>query len=201
MCSGLEAGPDRLLVIGDSLALDVEPYLADELPGWEIETHAAQGKKTPQGLAELDAAGPADVLAISLGTNDDPWEVEAFRSAIRPSSRELHPPAASSGPTSSAPRATGVSYDAFNEALAEAARQDPRLVVADWTGLVGANPSWLDARRDPRDERGLPGARPPRRGRGAITPDLRSSPDRIRTGASRLEKPESLPLDHGAWTS
>jgi lysophospholipase L1-like esterase len=140
----LESGVNTLLVVGDSLAYEAEPYLGEELPGWEIRSHTGPGKKIAQGLADLEAAPAADVLAISLGTNDDPWEPDVFRSAIERVLSKAGPDGHVVWPDIVSPPRDGVSYDALNETLAEAARSEPRLVIVDWSGLVRANPSWLD---------------------------------------------------------
>lgn len=135
---------NTLLVVGDSLAHEAEPYLAGELPGWSIRSHTGPGKTTAQGLGELEAAAPADVLAISLGTNDDPWEAGAFRAAVDRVLAKAGPEGHVVWPDIVSPPRDGVGYEALNDALADAARSDPRLVIVDWSGLIRANPGWLD---------------------------------------------------------
>ena len=137
------AEPRSVLVVGDSLAIETEAHLAGELPGTRIETFAAPGKTTADGVAELEAAGPADAIVISLGTNDDPEPVSAF-------GRHIERVLAIAGPSAcviwadivSPPRGD-MSYDILNDALREAAAKNSNLVVLAWTDLVRAHPEWL----------------------------------------------------------
>lgn len=61
-----------VLVIGDSLAVGMRPYLAAEL-GTDVAWDAKSGRTTPQGMVALRAAlkvvQPRTVV-VSLGTND-----------------------------------------------------------------------------------------------------------------------------------
>jgi lysophospholipase L1-like esterase len=61
-----------VLVIGDSLAVGLRPYLAEQL-GTDVAWDAKSGRTTPQGLVALRAAlkivRPTTVV-VSLGTND-----------------------------------------------------------------------------------------------------------------------------------
>ncbi len=143
MCCGLEAGTNRLLVVGDSLAVGDAPHLSRELPGWSIETCARDGKETAEGVAEIESAAPVSRLVVCLGTNDDPREVTAFRAAIErvlatasPSGRVIWTDIVS-------PPVGGVPFDSFNDALADAASKDERLVVVGWTALARENARWL----------------------------------------------------------
>jgi lysophospholipase L1-like esterase len=61
-----------VLVVGDSLAVGLRPYLAEQL-GTDVAWDAKSGRTTPQGLSALRAAlkvvQPSTVV-VSLGTND-----------------------------------------------------------------------------------------------------------------------------------
>lgn len=61
-----------VLVVGDSLAVGLRPYLAQQL-GTDVAWDAKSGRTTPQGLVALRAAlkvvQPTTVV-VSLGTND-----------------------------------------------------------------------------------------------------------------------------------
>ena len=72
-----------VFVDGDSLAVGTRPYLKDELPAWTVRTSATVSRHAEEGAAVLRAAGRLPkVIAVSLGTNDDPRSVAAFESAV-----------------------------------------------------------------------------------------------------------------------
>ena len=64
----------RAFVNGDSLAVGMQPYLNQFLPGWTISVDARIGRPLAEGMSRL-AAGAAQskqtVYAFSLFTNDD----------------------------------------------------------------------------------------------------------------------------------
>ena len=71
-------------LVGDSLNLGVEPYLADALPRWRIVANDRVGRSTPEGIAEIEAGRPhlSSYVVVSLGTNDPPAAVDAFRADV-----------------------------------------------------------------------------------------------------------------------
>ena len=80
-----EALSRRLLVNGDSLAVGTAPYLPRELRGWKVTQSTAVSRHAFEGADVMRAYGRSlpRVIHVSLGTNDDPSSVEAFRAAIR----------------------------------------------------------------------------------------------------------------------
>jgi lysophospholipase L1-like esterase len=121
-------------LLGDSLNVGIEPYLADELFGWEIAHHNEVGRTGSGGLAELDRLRDelAPVVVVSLGTNDAQDDVEAFTRLVDDVMRRV-------GPRRCVVWSTlwlGRPNDSFNDALADATRRHSRLEVADWAGLV-----------------------------------------------------------------
>ena len=47
------APPHRVLVLGDSLAVGIEPFLGDMLAGYEVRWDSRSGRTTPEGLRRL----------------------------------------------------------------------------------------------------------------------------------------------------
>ena len=136
------SGPaGSVTLLGDSLNVGIEPYLADRLDGWTIQTNDAVGRSGPQGLAELRAMGGAlaPVVVVSLGTNDVQTDVAGFRELVERVLDEAGPKRCvvwstiwRNGPNL-----------AFNGVLRDAARRHRNLEVADWAGLVGGSPELL----------------------------------------------------------
>jgi hypothetical protein len=111
----------RLFVDGDSLAVGTQPYFPEVLPGWDIRTSAA----------------------VSLGTNDDPRNTGAFRSAIRDVMAVAGPSRCVVWATIQRPPVAGAPYTAYNAILRAEGRRRPNLKVVRWRRLARAHPEWL----------------------------------------------------------
>lgn len=137
------AGGRSLVVIGDSLAEGMKPYLAQVFPGWRITTDARVGRPLAEGMNVLtNMTAPAGaVYAFSLFTNDDPRSVAALERAVRTSVQRAGASGCVIWATIVRPPVGGVSYDAANAGLARLSGElSGRLVIADWAGAVRANP-------------------------------------------------------------
>lgn len=139
------AQEQRLFVDGDSLAVGTRPYLPGLLPGWSIQTSAAVGRHASDGPGVLRSMGSAlpAVVAISLGTNDDPRNAGAFRSAIEQTLAVAGPGRCVVWATIQRPPVAGTAYTAFNTILRAEGRLHPNLRVVRWRRLARAHPEWL----------------------------------------------------------
>lgn len=135
--SASPSDPLAALVVGDSLAVGMRPYLGALLPGRTITWDVRSGRTTPQGLqrlrARLDAAAPRLVL-ISLGTNDGP-DPRRFTSRLRRALAAIPGDACVVWSSILRPRRKSP-YRALNAVLRAEARRDPRLHLVDWAGAV-----------------------------------------------------------------
>jgi hypothetical protein len=137
----------RLLVNGDSLAVGTQPYLPRELGRWKVIHSTAISRHAFEGANVMRAYGRGLplVIHVSLGTNDDPRSVDAFRSAIR----EVMAVAGSRRCVVWAnivrPSVAGASYAGYNRVLARESRPRKNLRVVNWARLVRQNPYWLAA--------------------------------------------------------
>jgi len=137
------AGARGVFVDGDSLAVGTRPYLKDELPAWTVRTSATVSRHAEEGAAVLRAAGRLPkVIAVSLGTNDDPRSVAAFESAVESLI------AAAGGrcvvwATIRRPPVAGAGYRGYNEVLRRQARERDGFKLVQWKKLVGQHPEWL----------------------------------------------------------
>ena len=148
-----------VFVDGDSLAVGTRPYLEDELPAWTVRTSATVSRHADEGAAVLRAAGRLPkVIAVSLGTNDDPRSVAAFESAI-----ESLVGAAGGRcvvwATIRRPPVAGAGYRGYNEVLRRAGARARRLQARAVEEAGRAAPRMARRRRCPRERGGLPGAR------------------------------------------
>jgi hypothetical protein len=139
------AQEQRLFVDGDSLAVGTQPYFPALLPGWDIRTSAAVSRHAFEGPAVLRSMGSAlaPVVAVSLGTNDDPRNTGAFRSAIRDVMAVAGPSRCVVWATIQRPPVAGTPYTAYNAILRAEGRRRPNLKVVRWRRLVRAHPEWL----------------------------------------------------------
>jgi lysophospholipase L1-like esterase len=144
--AGAAGGPDTarasgrtVLVVGDSLAVGVEPFLASMLPYRTVEWNAVSGRTTPQGIVALRTTlrrVTPQTLVISLGTNDGPSPAR-FRNRI---DRVLAAaPAGACVVWATVIRAKRKGpYAALNATLRAEARVRRNLVLVDWERAVAS---------------------------------------------------------------
>jgi lysophospholipase L1-like esterase len=139
------AAERSLLVVGDSLAEGTRPYIPEELAGWrvrqstKVSRHASEGDEVMRRLGDRLPR----VIHASLGTNDDPGDVDGFRAAIRAVMKVAGGDRCVVWANIVRPPYAGVSYRGYNRALAgEDARRD-NLLVLNWKRMVHRHPEWL----------------------------------------------------------
>jgi lysophospholipase L1-like esterase len=129
-------------LVGDSLNVGVEPYLADELPGWQVDSHDQVGRATGEGVAELRARRTtlAPVVVVSLGTNDAEGTEDDFRALVDDAIRIV-------GPSRCLVWATivrdGEERTGFDDVLREAKGAHANVRLVEWASLVSEDPSLL----------------------------------------------------------
>lgn len=135
----------RLLVNGDSLAVGTKRHLPRELPGWKIRQSTAVSRHAYDGAKVLRRYGPSlpRVVHVSLGTNDDPRQVSAFREAIGEVMDAAGPRRCVVWANIVRPPVQGRSYRGYNRALAREARSRDNLRILNWARMVRRNQDWL----------------------------------------------------------
>ena len=134
--------PGEVSLVGDSLNVGVEPYLEEDLRGWQINADDELGRSTAIGIERLKAKGAtlAPYVVVSLGTNDPVGAVDAFRSSVADALRVA-------GSDRCIVWATihrdGDAYEPFNEVLRAAASRNRNLRLVEWTSMVRDHPDWL----------------------------------------------------------
>ncbi len=131
------ADPAQVLIVGDSLAVGMRPFLRDMITDRQVTFDARAGWTTPQGMEalRLDLTQYApQTIVISLGTNDGS-DSELFADRIRRTLRGLPPYACVVWPAIIRPKRKGA-YLGLNKALRDAARRDRRLTIIDWDRMV-----------------------------------------------------------------
>ena len=131
----------RIALVGDSLNVGIEPYVESELDGWTVTAANLVGRRTEDGLAELRSASVrrADVVVVSLGTNDLQSDAAGFR-------RSVQTALALVGPRPCVIWSTiylGGPNESFNDVLREAAERFPNLRLDEWATLVSEHPELL----------------------------------------------------------
>jgi lysophospholipase L1-like esterase len=140
------ASRGTVTLIGDSLNVGIEPYVGDALPDWKMVANDEVGRTTPQGIAELEAGRPvlSNYVVVSLGTNDPPSDVAAFR-------RDVARVLALVGPNRCVVWSTiwrdERPNDAFNDVLRKAARTNRRVSLVEWAEMVERDPELLASDR------------------------------------------------------
>lgn len=129
-------------LLGDSLNVGLEPYLAEELDGWALDSENREGRRTQEGLAELDSLDQPlpPVLVVSLGTNDFDGDPEVFGRQVERLLDRIGPDRCVVWSTL---WLSGGPLAAHNDVLREIARSRPALVLDDWAALVASRPELL----------------------------------------------------------
>ena len=129
--------PKPILVVGDSLAVGLEPSLGELVAPRAVVWDVEAGRTTPEGLvrlrAELRGVTPRAVL-LSLGTNDGP-HADRFRDRIRRALRAIPSGICVVWADIYRPARKGP-YRPLNAVLGREARRDRRLVIVHWSRAV-----------------------------------------------------------------
>lgn len=122
-----------ILNLGDSLAEGVATPLRSKLDGWTVTNDAARGETTAAAVEKLagQASALPTVLAVSLGTNDSPGSVAAFRANVRRILEIAGPQRCVLWFTIRRPPQGGVSYAGLNRVLKRAEGEHSNLRVLD----------------------------------------------------------------------
>ena len=145
---------------GDSLAEGTRPYIPVELPRWRVKQSTSVSRHAYEGddvMRRLGSRLPR-VIHVSLGTNDDPGDVDGFRDAIADVMKVAGGSRCVVWANIVRPPYRGVSYRGLNRALAEESSQ-PRQPARAELGANGAPaPGVARRRRRARVGRGLQGS-------------------------------------------
>ena len=136
------------LVLGDSLALDVYPYLANLMPDRYVSYVAKVGRSTPQ-IAEALAMMTEipNVVIVSAGTND--WAASDFTTAGENIMTMLGPHRCVvwmdiARPQGNDPNlGTQEPASAINAALDALAAEHTNIHIMRWSALAAAHPEWF----------------------------------------------------------
>lgn len=131
------AADGPVIVVGDSLAVGMQPFLGPMLGDRVAAFDARTGRTTPQGMQVLHrllrTVTPATVV-VSLGTNDGP-DPARFADRIHRILDALPPRACVVWPSIIRPSRKGP-YDGLDRILRRQAHRDPRFHVPSWDYAV-----------------------------------------------------------------
>jgi lysophospholipase L1-like esterase len=129
--------PSPVLVVGDSLAVGMRPYLDGQLASSEVVWDARSGRTTPEGLVHLRArlrVVTPQTVVISLGTNDG-TDPHRFASRIQRALQAIPAGTCVVWTDINRPPRKG-RYRGLNRVLEQAAKHDPRIVLVHWDRAV-----------------------------------------------------------------
>ena len=134
----------KVSLVGDSLNVGVEPYLQEELRGWQVSADDAVGRSTATGIEHLRLQGAAlgSYVVVSLGTNDPVEGVDAFRAGVAEVLQVATVQRCVVWPTI---HREGDAYEPFDEILRDASTRNRNLRLVEWTSMIRAHPDWLAA--------------------------------------------------------
>ena len=136
------------LVLGDSLALDVYPYLANLLPDRYVSYVAKVGRSTEQIAAAL--AGQADIpnaVIVSAGTND--WSAADFTTSAENIMNMIGPHRCVVWMDIARPQRNDPSLglqepaSSINTALDVLATEHTNIHVVRWSDMAASHPEWF----------------------------------------------------------
>ena len=136
------------LVLGDSLALDVYPYLANLLPDRYVSYVAKVGRSTEQIAAAL--AGQADipnVVIVSAGTND--WSAADFTTSAENIMNMIGPHRCVVWMDTARPQRNDPNLglqepaSSINTALDALATEHTNIHVVRWSDMAASHPEWF----------------------------------------------------------
>jgi lysophospholipase L1-like esterase len=125
-------------VLGDSLTVGVEPYLAQLLPDRSVEIDGKNGRTTDEGLA-IVAARTAPIpptVVVALGTNDQE-PASQFSTIIDQLMAHF------GGRRVVWVNSARAGDQALNDELTAARARYPNLEVIDWAAIIAAHPEDL----------------------------------------------------------
>lgn len=138
------------LVLGDSLALDVYPYLANLLPDRYVTYVAKVGRSTEQIAAALaEQTDFPNVVVVSAGTND--WASADFTTSAENIMNMLGPHRCVVWMDVARPQRTDPNLGlqepdtAINAALGVLAAEHSNIHVVLWSELAASHPEWFGA--------------------------------------------------------
>ena len=139
------AAERSLLVNGDSLAEGTKPYIPRELPDWRVTQSTAVSRHAYEGDDVMRRYGSRlpHAIHVSLGTNDDPGDVDGFRDSIADVMRVAGEARCVVWANVVRPPYRGVSYRGYNRVLADEADRRDNLRVLNWVRMVRRHPEWL----------------------------------------------------------
>ena len=141
------AAERRLFVNGDSLAEGTRPYIPRELPSWRVRQSTKVSRHANEGADVMRRLGRSlpRVIHVSLGTNDDPNDVDGFRAAIGEVMEVAGARRCVVWANIVRPPYRHVSYRGYNRVLAREAERRDNLRVVNWVRMVRNHRAWLAA--------------------------------------------------------
>lgn len=141
---GLVVRERGVLLIGDSMGEGTKPYFPDVLPEWRVDQNVARSRHVSEGISILRRRGALpSVVVMSLGGNDDPRAVDAFRDHVETARAIAGRTRCIVWPNVVVPPRNGVGFSGYNRVLDRTAREHDNFRVLDWVAIVADHRGWL----------------------------------------------------------
>ena len=128
---------ERVLVVGDSLSVGMEPYLARALGGYDIRTDAEIGRGSQAAVDALaeNLTPDDDVIVFPLGSNDDPSQPQALADSLE-DANELAAGRCLVVATLEVSGYSGAPEEPLNEVIRSFAAVTPNVRLVDWHAIA-----------------------------------------------------------------
>jgi hypothetical protein len=150
--NGRKVDRDRLIVhrravfhIGDSLGVGTEPYLPKALNDWKVSQSVKVARHGFQAVSILRHRGSLPgAIVMSIGGNDDPNNVGAFRDTVAQTVRIAGPNRCVVWPNHFATKeVNGGTFDGYNRVLQDFERGNRNFRIVNWAAIARAHPGWM----------------------------------------------------------
>lgn len=150
--NGRKVNRDRLIVhkrsvfvVGDSLGVGTEPFLPKKLKDWKVSQSVKVGRHGFEAISILRNRGSLPgAIVMSIGGNDDPNNVNGFRSIVAKTMQIAGPTRCVVWPNHYATKpVNGGNFDGYNRVLEEFEKKYRNFQIMNWAKIARAHPGWM----------------------------------------------------------
>ena len=135
----------RLLAIGDSLAVFTEPFLVRALADWRVRHEVRVSRTMGESLRVLRRLGARmpPIIHLSVGTIHEPQDVADFAHFVAEATRLTGVDRCVVWANIHRPGVDGMTYAGFNRIIAAQVASHSNMRLVDWHGMVRRHREWV----------------------------------------------------------